>query len=62
MTAPIFTPKTTAELRAEREHVLQDLAPRTIDELRELRAIDQILTIDEAILNQYEALCFVIGD
>ena len=62
MTAPILTPKTTAELRSEREHILQDLAPRTIDELRELRAIDQILTIDEAILNQYEALCFVIGD
>ncbi|MTD92443.1 hypothetical protein FME68_11465 [Corynebacterium aurimucosum] len=62
MTAPIFTPKTTAELRSEREHILQVLAPRTIDELRELRAIDQILTIDEAILNQYEALCFVIGD
>lgn len=62
MTAPIFTPKTTAELRSEREHILQDLTPRTIDELRELRAIDQILTIDEAILNQYEALCFVIGD
>jgi len=61
MTAPIFTPKTTAELRAEREYLLQELAPRTIDELRELRAIDQILTIDEATLNRCEALCFVIG-
>ncbi|PMC72111.1 hypothetical protein [Corynebacterium aurimucosum] len=62
MTAPIFTPKTTAKLRAEREHLLQELAPRTIDKLRELRAIDQILTINEATLNRYEALCFVIGD
>ena len=62
MTAPIFTPKTTADLRAEREHVLQDLAPRTIDELREQRAVDQILAIDENTLNRYEALCFVIGD
>ncbi|WP_408927413.1 hypothetical protein ACKFR9_00830 [Corynebacterium marquesiae] len=62
MTAPIFTPKTTADLRAELEHVLQDLAPRTIDELHEQRAVDQILVIDEATLNRYEALCFVIGD
>ena len=62
MTAPIFTPKTTADLRAERELVLQDLAPRTIDELHEQRAVDQILVIDEATLNRYEALCFVIGD
>ncbi|MCF8713070.1 hypothetical protein [Corynebacterium parakroppenstedtii] len=52
MTAPIFTPKTTADLRAEREHVLQDLAPRTIDELHEQRAVDQILVIDEATLNR----------
>ena len=62
MTAPIFTPKTTAEFCAEREHLLQELAPRTVDEHRELRAIDQILTIDEATLNRYEALCFVFGD
>ena len=62
MTAPIFTPKTTAELRAEREYLLQELAPRTIDELHEQRAVDQILVIDEATLNRYEALCFVIGD
>ncbi|OFL24246.1 hypothetical protein [Corynebacterium sp. HMSC062A03] len=62
MTDPIFTPKTTADLRAECEHLLQELAPRTIDELRVLRAIDQNLTIDEATLNRYEALRFVIGD
>ena len=62
MTAPIFTPKTTADLRAECEHLLQELAPRTIDDLREQRAVDQILAIDEATLNRYEALCFVIGD
>ncbi|HAT6405924.1 TPA: hypothetical protein JAJ90_002434 [Corynebacterium striatum] len=62
MTAPILTPKTTADLRAECEHLLQELAPRTIDELRELCAVDQNLAIDEATLNRYEALCFVIGD
>ena len=62
MSAPIFTPRTTAELQQEREQLLQDLSPRTIDELRALRAIDESSIADEDILNRFEALSFVIGD
>lgn len=62
MSAPIFTPRTTAELQQEREQLLQDLSPRTIDELRALRAIDEISIADEEILNRFEALSYVIGD
>ncbi|MBE7365680.1 hypothetical protein INS43_10945 [Corynebacterium aurimucosum] len=62
MSAPIFTPRTTAELQQEREQLLQDLSPRTIDELRALRAIDEISIVDEEILNRFEALAYVIGD
>lgn len=62
MSAPIFTPRTTAELQHEREQLLQDLSPRTIDELRALRAIDEISIADEEILNRFEALSYVIGD
>ncbi|MDK8896890.1 MULTISPECIES: hypothetical protein [Corynebacterium] len=62
MSAPIFTPRTTAELQQEREQLLQDLSPRTIDELRALRAIDEISIVDEDILNRFEALSYVIGE
>lgn len=62
MSAPIFTPRTTAELQKEREQLLQDLSPRTIDELRALRAIDEISIADEEILTRFEALSYVIGD
>lgn len=62
VSAPIFTPRTTAELCLERAQLLQDLSPRTIDELYALRAIDEITIADEDILNRYEALSFVIGD
>ncbi|WP_293777664.1 hypothetical protein [uncultured Corynebacterium sp.] len=62
MSAPIFTPRTTAELQQEREQLLQDLSPRTIDELRALRAIDEISIADKEILNRFETLSYVIGD
>lgn len=62
MSAPIFTPRTTAELQQERDQLLQDLSPRTIDELRALRAIDEISIVDEDILNRFEALSYVIGE
>lgn len=62
MSAPIFTPRTTVELQQEREQLLQDLSPRTIDELRALRAIDEISIVDEDILNRFEALSYVIGE
>lgn len=62
VSAPIFTPRTTAELQQEREQLLQDLSPRTIDELRALRAIDEISIVDEDILNRFEALSYVIGE
>lgn len=62
MSAPIFTPRTTADLQQEREQLLQDLSPRTIDELRALRAIDEISIVDEDILNRFEALSYVIGE
>ena len=62
MSAPIFTPRTTAELQQEREQLLQALSPRTIDELRALRAIDEISIADEEVLNRLEALAYVIGD
>ena len=62
MSAPIFTPRTTSELKKEREQLLQDLSPRTIDELRALRAIDEISIADEEILTRFEALAYVIGD
>ena len=62
VSAPIFTPRTTSELKKEREQLLQDLSPRTIDELRALRAIDEISIADEEILTRFEALAYVIGD
>lgn len=62
MSAPIFTPRTTAELQQGREQLLQDLSPRTIDELRALRAIDVISIADEEIPTRFEALAYVIGD
>ncbi|AGF71177.1 hypothetical protein [Corynebacterium halotolerans] len=62
MSAPLFRPQSTAELKARRDELLAKLAPRTIQDLLALQSIDFLDLNDEAILNEYMSLSYVIGD
>lgn len=58
----LFRPQTTAELKARRQALVDSLAPRTVEDLVELRDIEFITLDDEQILDEILGLDFVIGD
>ena len=62
MSAPLFQPQSTAELRAERESVVEQMRPYTVEVLRRLRAVDAINFREDALLNRYDTLTWVIND
>lgn len=62
MTAPMLGRKNTRQLRELRDRLVKSLHPQTIDDLKRLRAVND-LTYDEArTLSEYEALEFLIGE
>lgn len=57
-----FHPQSAQQLRAIRASLIEQISPRTVDELEFLRSIDQIEADDERTLETILALNFVIGD
>lgn len=57
-----FRPQSAQQLRAIRASLIEQISPRTVDELEFLRSIDQIEADDERTLETILALNFVIGD
>ncbi|MDO5669383.1 MAG: hypothetical protein Q4G50_05220 [Corynebacterium sp.] len=57
-----FIPQTTADLRARRQELLSSLAPRTVQDLLDLRAIDHITLDEERVLDEILGLDYVIGN
>ncbi|MCG7279432.1 hypothetical protein MHJ95_10635 [Corynebacterium imitans] len=60
MPAPLFIPKTSAELRAERDEVEREMLPYTVAMLRRLRHAGDATFREEALLARYEALSWLI--
>lgn len=60
MSAPIFEFRTTKELRVERDELLQRMKPFDVDQLRRLRAADEITSEEEDLLEQFEVLTGLI--
>lgn len=60
MPAPLFIPKTSAELRAERDEVEREMLPYTVAMLRRLRHAGDATFREEALLDRYEALSWLI--
>lgn len=61
-TYPDFEPKSDTELRALRAALVEKLRPRTVEQLRFLRSVDAIDAVDDDLLDEIEALDFVLGD
>lgn len=57
-----FVPQTTARLRARRQELVTSLAPRTVQDLLDLRAIQHITLDEERVLDEILGLDYVIGD
>lgn len=60
--ASAFEPKSDQELRAIRDKLVNELLPRTVEELKFLRSIDEITADDDDLLDEIQALDFVLGD
>lgn len=60
MPAPLFIPKTSTELRAERDGVERDMSPYTVSMLRRLRHAGEATFREEALLDRYESLSWLI--
>ncbi|MCS5480770.1 hypothetical protein NYP18_14080 [Corynebacterium sp. YIM 101645] len=58
----MFRPQSTAELRARRKELVDQLLPRTVRDLLDLRATERITLEDERILDEILGLDYVIGD
>ena len=61
MPAPLFIPKTSAELRAERDEAEHEISPYTVAMLRRLRHAGEATFREEALLDRYESLFWLIG-
>lgn len=57
-----FQPQSTAELRTERESVVEQMHPYTVEILRRLRAVDAIDFREDELLDKYDTLTWVIND
>lgn len=60
MPAPLFIPKTSAELRAKRDGVEREMSPYTVAMLRRLRHAGDATFHKEALLDRYESLSWLI--
>lgn len=57
-----LTPCTTAELRAQRDKVEQEMRPHTVDILRRLREACATNFKEEELLDRYETLTWLIDE
>lgn len=62
MSTPFIRPQTTAELIAEREQIIKDIYPFTIEMLDQIRYTEAISEEQLKALETYEVLNSVIGD
>ncbi|WKD61618.1 hypothetical protein CCICO_08010 [Corynebacterium ciconiae DSM 44920] len=62
MAIPQFTAKTDEALRAERDEVVAQMQPYTVDMLKRLRDATAIEFEEENLLDRYEALTWVLGE
>lgn len=58
----MFRPQSTDELRSRRKGLVDQLFPRTVQHLLDLREIENITLEDERILDEILGLDYVIGD
>ncbi|MDK4251315.1 hypothetical protein [Corynebacterium propinquum] len=62
MSAPLSTPRSTEELRSDRDQVEKEMNPYTVEMLRRLREVDALEFKEEELLDRYEALSWLIED
>ena len=62
MSAPLSTPRSTEELRSDRDQVEKEMNPYTVEMLRRLREVDALEFKEEELLDCYEALSWLIED
>ena len=60
MSAPLFKPQTNAELQVERDKVLEQMRPYTVEMLQRLRMADAISSKEEELLERFESLSWLI--
>lgn len=62
MSTPLFTPRTTEELRSERDQVERRMAPLSVEMLKRLREEGALEFKEEELLDRYEMLSWLIED
>lgn len=62
MSAPLSTPRSTEELRSDRNQVEKEMNPYTVAMLRRFREVDALEFKKEELLDRYEALSWLIED
>lgn len=62
MSVPLSTPRSTEELRSDRDQVEKEMNPYTVEMLRRLREVDALEFREEELLDRYEALSWLIED
>lgn len=62
MSVPLSTPRSTEELRSDRDQVEKEMNPYTVEMLRRLREADALEFKEEELLDRYEALSWLIED
>ena len=62
MSVPLSTPRSTEELRSDRDQVEKEMNPYTVAMLRRLREADALEFEEEELLDRYEALSWLIED
>lgn len=62
MSAPLSTPRSTEELRSDRDQVEKEMYPYTVAMLRRFREVDALEFKKEELLDRYEALSWLIED
>lgn len=62
MSAPLSTPRSTEELRSDRDQVEKEMNPYTVAMLRRLREADALEFKEEELLDRYETLSWLIED
>ncbi|MBN9643829.1 hypothetical protein JZY06_04220 [Corynebacterium sp. CCM 8862] len=62
MSAPLLTPRSTSELRSERNGVERDMLPYTVELLRRLRVAGALEFKEEQLLDRYETLSWLIDE
>ncbi|MEY8209986.1 hypothetical protein [Corynebacterium sp. MNWGS58] len=62
MPAPLSTPRSTEELRSDRDQVEKEMTPYTVEMLQRLREAGALEFKEEELLDRYEALSWLIED